>query len=100
MTGIFQLQSGTVDETKRHGEEQIYNCRCCEPCKEDWQRRVALALFPHVDTNMEETVVCPISPFGFGTEATDEMKKATNDGDEESRSTAMGDRLMPSDEEM
>lgn len=55
--------------------------------------------FHNVDTNMEETVVCPISPFGFETEATDEMEKTTNDGDE-SRSTAMGDRLIPSDEEM
>lgn len=38
-----------VDEMKRYGEEQIYDFHCCESLKDDWQRRVALALLPHVD---------------------------------------------------
>ena len=29
-------------------------------------------------TSMEGTVVCPISPFGFGMEATDEMENERN----------------------
>ena len=48
-------------------------------------------------TSMEGTVVCPISPFGFGTEATDEMENAANDGDQENRDIVVVNRLILSD---
>ena len=51
-------------------------------------------------TSMEGTVVCPISPFGFGTEATDEMENAANDGDQENRGIVVVNRLILSDGEM
>ena len=51
-------------------------------------------------TSMGGTVVCPISPFGFGTEATDEMEHATNNKDQENRGIVVVNRLILSDGEM